>query len=437
MVEKKNRLRTACAILAALLIAMIALNAASSEALSDANLRIRAVYQRAFYETCELSRGISVNYRKLLVSADGAQMLDILGEISRRCQGASANLSLLPLERQTIGATLKFVNQAEDFARTLSEKISSGDGVSQADRDAMQALADAAAQLADGMNLLLERYESGEMDLAIEDFASADAESIRPLAAEEADYPSLLYDGAFSDGITAGNYEMLIGQEEITAGQAEGELRAFMPVDELRFLGESTPEIGVYEFSFRSGKHNLTAAVAKKGGFILYILPEQAVFEEKLPADRLSSTAEDFLRSRGYGDVEMRYYSALDGVLTVNFAAVQDGVILYPDLVKVQLSMEDGAIIGLDAKSYLKNHRVRHIDYPRISESEAMAAVGDNLDPSSARLCIIPRNREEFLCYEVAASHDGEQFLAYIDAQTGVERDLKQLLNQENGTLVM
>ena len=37
-----------------------------------------------------------------------------------------------------------------------------------------------------------------------------------------------------------------------------------------------------------------------------------------------------------------------DGIMTVNFAAVQNGVVLYPDLVKVQVSLADGAVIGLE-----------------------------------------------------------------------------------------
>lgn len=439
MEEIRNRswLRSACAILAALLLSMIVLNYARSEALTEANARIRAVYQKAFYETCELTEGVSVNYRKLLVASGSERMLSLLGEISRQCQGASSNLALLPLGQETTSATLKFINQAEDFAETLSAKIAAGDGVSSEDYATMLTLSDTAAQFTSAMNALLERYENGEAVFEDRDFAPADDASLHPLSSPASDYPTLLYDGPFSDGITGGNYEMLAGKAEVSVQQAEAVLKAFLPVDEISYLGESDPEIPCYEFLLRSGKYSISAGVTKSGGEVLYLLPEGVQPNEKLSAKQLYEKAEDFLRAKGYGDVEMSYYSAYAGVLTVNFAAKQDEVILYPDLIKLQLSMEDGSVIGLDARGYLKNHKIRRFEAPAIDASAAMTAVGERLSPESARLCIIPQNRAEYLCYEVSATDGSDAFLVYIDAQNGAERELMQLLTGENGTLVM
>ena len=55
----------------------------------------------------------------------------------------------------------------------------------------------------------------------------------------------------------------------------------------------------------------------------------------------------------------------------------------------------------------------------------------------SARLCVIPENTSEYLCYEVKATSGQDTFLAYIDAMTGVERKLMQVIEGENGALVM
>jgi len=74
---------------------------------------------------------------------------------------------------------------------------------------------------------------------------------------------------------------------------------------------------------------------------------------------------------------------------------------------------------------------------PTITTEEAMAAAGSRLQPRSTRLCIIPQNRAEYLCYEILAEDGEDAFLVYIDAHTGVERELMQLLQSANGTLVM
>ena len=67
----------------------------------------------------------------------------------------------------------------------------------------------------------------------------------------------------------------------------------------------------------------------------------------------------------------VNYYSQFDNVLTVNYAAVQNNVTLYPDLVKLQISMDNGAIIGVEAGNYLRNHVDRTLELPAISETDA------------------------------------------------------------------
>ena len=116
---------------------------------------------------------------------------------------------------------------------------------------------------------------------------------------------------------------------------------------------------------------------------------------------------------------------------------MEGDTILYPDLVKLQLSMRDGRVIGADAKGYLKNHRARAIGDIALNAQQAMERVGSRLTAESARLCVIPKNKKEYLCYEISATDGEDQFLSYIDARTGVERDLMRVLNEDNGRLVM
>ncbi len=128
---------------------------------------------------------------------------------------------------------------------------------------------------------------------------------------------------------------------------------------------------------------------------------------------------------------------AFDGFLTVNFAPVQDGVVLYPDLVKVQMSMETGMPVGLEAANYLANHVERRLDAPALSVEEARARLNPALDVGHGRLCVIPLDGGEALCYEFAASLDGADYLVYIDAATGEERNIYRLVKDADGTLVI
>ena len=175
---KRNWMRAAVAGLSALLTCMIILNIAKSEELTAAKMRISAVYEKAFYETCELTEAVSVNFRKLLVAGDDMQMQVLLNEISRQTQGAASNLALLPLGEETISATIKFINQAEDFAETLSAKIAADETVSEEDYAAMETLSESAAKFSVGLLKLLERYERGEAVFDAEDYAETGRESL-------------------------------------------------------------------------------------------------------------------------------------------------------------------------------------------------------------------------------------------------------------------
>ena len=110
---------------------------------------------------------------------------------------------------------------------------------------------------------------------------------------------------------------------------------------------------------------------------------------------------------------------------------------LYPDLIKVQVSMRDGAIIGMEAGNYLRNHVARELGEPALTEDEAIARLGAQLTPLAVRLCVIPVGTGEALCYEIRATDGADTFLSYIDAQTGAERELMQVVSDDSGTLVM
>jgi len=110
---------------------------------------------------------------------------------------------------------------------------------------------------------------------------------------------------------------------------------------------------------------------------------------------------------------------------------------LYPDLVKLQVSLADGMVIGMEDGGYLRNHVPRALSLPAISEEEALSRLGGRLTASTVRLCVIPENANEYLCYEISATDGQDMYLFYIDAQTGAERELLQVISDENGVLVV
>ena len=168
--------------------------------------------QKAFYETCELTEAMGVNLRKLRVASDSGQIQQLLGEIARESQGASGNLAMLPMGEETVSSTIKFINQAGDFAETLSVKLASGGAISDADYGTIATLSDSAAAFSQEMTALIGRVERGEVSL--DGAPAAGGESLYPLSSPAGEYPTLLYDGPFSDGAQGGAFKALEGLSE-------------------------------------------------------------------------------------------------------------------------------------------------------------------------------------------------------------------------------
>jgi len=331
----KSALFAACA----LLVGLLALTFKQSTDVATLNTRLSGIYQKAFYETCELMEGMSSNLRKLLVTGSAQQEQMLLSEISRQAQGAQDDLAILPLGENAVSATIKFVNQAGDFSTSLAGRLAGGGAISTADTQTITTLSETAAELSVGLGQLLTRFESGE-NVFLGAYDETGGENLYPLTNPATAYPVLLYDGPFSDSIGQTEFRALKGLADVSRQDAERALRAFVGMDavtELTFDGESQIPVSCYEFSLTANGYRMSAGVTKAGGKMLYLLPNDGVTDIRLSDSQAVDAARAFLISRGFGDMKESYYSQYDGIMTVNFSAVQDTVVLYPDLVKLQV----------------------------------------------------------------------------------------------------
>ncbi len=111
---------------------------------------------------------------------------------------------------------------------------------------------------------------------------------------------------------------------------------------------------------------------------------------------------------------------------------------MYPDLIKVKIALDDGNIYGLDARNYLLAHKERKIEEPKLELEEAQKLVSPSLNITSSRLAIIPtEGKNERLCYEFKGEMSQKRFIVYIDAMTGQEADILQIIDTENGSLTI
>ena len=127
------------------------------------------------------------------------------------------------------------------------------------------------------------------------------------------------------------------------------------------------------------------------------------------------------------------------GVLTINYAYNQNGVIMYPDLIKVKVALDNGEIMGMETTGYLNNHiENRDISKVKISKEKAKKELNKNLNIESEGMAVIPTKfKTEILCYEFKGKIGETDFLIYVNAENGKQEDILIITDTPNGLLTI
>jgi germination protein YpeB len=154
--------------------------------------------------------------------------------------------------------------------------------------------------------------------------------------------------------------------------------------------------------------------------------------------EQAKQKASNFLVKKGYENMYSTYYMNENNVATINFAYHQGDVTIYPDLIKTQVAMDTGDIVGFEAQGYHFSHTTRNIPTPKVSQEQAKSSLNPNLNIINSGMAIIPTDiKTEVLVYEFKGQVDEKEFIVYINAQTGKEEDILIVLNTPNGVLTI
>ena len=360
--------------------------------------------------------------------------------------GAKNCLSELGAGETPLSNVNKFLTQASDYVQSLSKKTLSGEELSETDREQLTRLYQYASQLASQLSYMEEVMLSGEVDFedAVStlsmlkdngDLSLSYTDTVTDAEKSFSDYPTLIYDGPFADNIMKKESSMLKFQEEITPKEAKKRAAAYSSTAESKLIAAEDEKgtIEAYVFYYE----NLTVAVTKKGGYLLYMLTDTFAGESQIKEEEAVEIATKYLDKIGFSQMKESYFFTNDGICTVNFAYNDENATCYADLIKVSVSLDKGNIVAADCTGYLMNHKPRTIPGDIISAEEAMSSVSDILTVKDMKKAFIPmQDGNEVYTYEfLCTDNSGNDVLVYINAQTGLEADIKLLLYSDGGTL--
>lgn len=400
--------------------------------------------QMALIALDENLNNISTNLEKTIYVSTPTMLSKLSTELWREASGAKTNLSLLPTGEKTVANTYKFLSQVGEFVMALERKSASGQSLTDKEREQLLSLYNLCNSLSEDINRISHEIQNGtysfeEIKSTLSKSKNSDvksfAENIDDTEQTLTDIPTLIYDGPFSEHLSQSEPKLLSGLGNVSQEEALETAKKIChkEKDVLRFSHNEDGDLPCYVFQ----GDNSTIAVTKQGGKPCYMISSQFVGEIQLKYDDVVNKATEYLDSLGYSDMKASYYFIEDGICTINFAAAQNDIVMYPDLIKVGISLENGEILSFDATGYISNHTKRNDLTPTISIEDAKKVINKQLEIIDTQQCVIPTEwKTEQLCYEIhCKDKDNREFLIYIDCETGMEDNILILLYSDGGIL--
>ena len=420
--------------------------------MKESKIASQNTYNMAFYEVVDYVQNVETYLAKSLISSTPEHGAETLTNVWREANLAQAYLSQLPIESQELSNTEKFLNQVSDYSYSLSRKNIYNESLSDEDLKNLKDLHNYSLELENTLSQLSDDINSGRIkwdELAnkgttafAQQVSTSSMEGFSNLEENFHQYSGLIYDGAFSEHLTNSEKKGLTGEDidEEAAKQKAIDFIGKDNVQNVESLGFSeNATIPEYNFSIKTNSEDsISISISKKGGHIVYMNSNRDVNSEIISQEEANSKGKEFLNNHGIMDMKETYYLKQDGIVTINYAYVQNDVVVYSDLIKVKVALDNGQVLGIETMGYLNNHTTRDTANVKISMQEAKKTLNKDLQIASEGLAIIPTEfKTEILCYEFKGNVDGKDFLVYINAENGREEDILIITNTPNGTLTM
>lgn len=393
---------------------------------ADYQRQMESVYAKAYYNLLDGVNDIDTTMAKLTVASTSEKQEALLYEIW--CASALAEEYLATFENQDEGVmtAVKFVNQLGDFSLYLAGKLSKGEELTKEDKDILEKMRPLAEVLKESLQKVGKELDEGKLFVEENGVLASFADAFTTFNQPSIDYPEMIYDGPFSDALAVRNPKGLEGLNEITASEGVDIVnKLFENPADVKHIGRFEGDIPTENYSFSYKGYPAFVQLSSKGGKVTSFTLSHNVDNSETP-ENAGEVALNFASKMGYSGLEVVWMASSNGHTYVNLAPVADGIILYPDLVKVKI--DGDMVVGFDSAHHIFNHRKRNLPTATITESEAEARL--TVPPvREGRLALIPDGGEkETLCFEFECESDGTYFV-YIDALTGGETEIFFVIN--------
>lgn len=398
-------------------------------------------YSRSLSELNSRLNSISLILEKTVYVTTAPQMSTFAAELYSEAQLAKTALSQLPSGEGSLDTVNRFLSQVGNYALSVSKSVITGNDMTDSQKNSLALLSSTAQTVSQAVtdihiNTDNALYWTKELENRLESTISDGslADSLTQLEENITDYPTLIYDGPFSDHILTKKPLMLQNTHIFEKSYALKRANDFSGDDALKYDGDENGRIECYRFS----SPDTTITVSKNGGFIVYMRKNRTVGTTSYSYDQALLKATAFMNKNGYTNMTDTYYFTDEGVCVINFAYLDGQTICYTDLVKVGVAMDTGEIMLFEASGYLFNHTDRAFSSPAYTSNQAAETISTSLTVEDTKMVLIPSDGgSEIRCFEfLCKGQNDEEILVYVNVMNLVGEQIFILLKTDGGTLV-
>ena len=177
-------------------------------------------------------------------------------------------------------------------------------------------------------------------------------------------------------------------------------------------------------------KRQLSLDFTNKGGQLIMYRDNREIGNKKISSEVAVNKTKRFLESRGYKNMKVIRYNEHDNMSTVICLPEQNGILLWPQKIVVQLALDNGDVIGLQANDYVYENKNRPTLFqkPKISMAEARKKLNPAFQVLHMRRVIFKNElNQEVRCYEFIGLFNGVKYRICVNDNNGTEECVEEI----------
>lgn len=406
-------------------------------------------YQRSYEELTAHVNNMETAMSKALVASSYPQSISLLTSIWREANSSQENLGQLPLTSLELNRTKTHLAKVSTFSyNAVQNRLLKGGRGTETEWKNLSGLRDQTRVVSKHLLNLRQQFFTNrtrwlEVDRLGTLGAAGAAASLNSNQVTKAflmledglrRVPDVQFQGNNLDFVPKPTG---LSGNNITARDAVEVARKFLGAENKtanlqyeRLIKGNFPSYMIRATGPRNTNQDRRLSVSVKGGHVAWMLGNRPVAKSSLSLTQAEDRAKAFLSRNGYTNMRGVGREHFSNIATISFVPVRDGVLYYPELVKVQVAQDNGEILGFDSTAYLTFHDSRETQpgSAKITEAQIRKMINPHLRTERVQLAqVLDEMYNKVLCYEVQGTQGPDRYLIYYNATSGKEEKIRRI----------